>query len=192
MDLQRQLGLDDLYMVHRLDKVTSGVMVFALNAEVAADLAEQFKQREVVKYYLALSDRKPRRKQGAIVGDMEKARRGGWKLLHSKQNPAVTQFFSASVKPGLRLFIVKPSTGKTHQIRVALKSEGSPILGDGIYGSTKSDRTYLHAFSLAFKVKGENYRFSCLPDESENFDQQCLELITEKYNYPDDLAWPKI
>ena len=192
MDLKSELGLQDLYLVHRLDKVTSGVMVLALNSEVAADLAEQFRNREIEKYYLALSDKKPRRKQGAVIGDMDKARRGGWKLLRSRNNPAITQFFSTSVKPGLRLFLVKPATGKTHQIRVALKSEGAPILGDSTYGATEADRTYLHAYALAFKIKGQSFRFSCLPDIGDNFDQQCLDLIAEKYNQPENLKWPAV
>ncbi|MFY0677205.1 MAG: TIGR01621 family pseudouridine synthase [Neptuniibacter sp.] len=192
MAIKKDLGLQSLFMVHRLDKETSGLMVFALNSEVAAELAEQFRNREIEKYYLALSDRKPRRKQGAIVGDMEKSRRGAWKLLHSKKNPAKTQFLSVSVAPGLRLYLVKPATGKTHQIRVALKSEGAPILGDVLYSSSKADRMYLHAFSLAFKINNEPFRFYCMPDIGEKFDQNCLELIVEKYNKPESLSWPKI
>ncbi|MGH1462145.1 MAG: TIGR01621 family pseudouridine synthase [Neptuniibacter sp.] len=191
MQIKQKLGLDSLYLIHRLDKVTSGLMVLAFHAEAAAELAEQFRNRKVEKYYLALSDRKPRRKQGLISGDMDKARRGAWKLLKTKNNPATTQFFSSSVRPGLRLFLLKPLTGKTHQIRVALKSEGAPILGDPVYSSTQADRTYLHAYSLAFLLGGEEFRFNCLPDAGDYFDQECLELITSKYNQPENLNWPK-
>lgn len=58
---------------------------------------------------------------------MERSRRASWKLINSKENPAVTQFFSTAAQGGNRLFLCKPHTGKTHQIRVALKSVGSGI-----------------------------------------------------------------
>ena len=55
---------------------------------------------------------------------MQKARNGAWKLCQSKENPAITRFESVSCEPNLRLFILKPQTGKTHQLRVAMKSLG--------------------------------------------------------------------
>jgi tRNA pseudouridine32 synthase/23S rRNA pseudouridine746 synthase len=191
MQLCASLGIEQLYPVHRLDKVTSGVMLLALNSEAAAVLSALFRERRVEKYYLAVSDRKPRRKQGAIIGDMEKARRGSWKLSSSRKNPAITQFFSRSIRSGLRLFLLKPTTGKTHQIRVALKSEGAPILGDPLYSRNVSDRTYLHAYYLGFVFNGEVFRFTCLP-EGEHFDEACRSLINEHYAQPEDLPWPKL
>ena len=166
-------GLQELYPVHRLDKVTSGLLVMAKTALVNQELVDQFKNREAEKYYLAISNKKPKKKQGLIKGDMESARRGAWKLLATQINPAVTQFFSVSLGEGKRLFIIKPHTGKTHQIRVALKSLGSPIMGDALYADTLScvgiDRVYLHAFSLGFSVKGKAYRFTEMPREGEDF-----------------------
>jgi len=88
------------------------------------------------------------------------ARNGSWKLLRSVENPAVTQFFSFGLTPGLRLYLLKPHTGKTHQLRVALKSLGVPLLGDTRYGADKSDRAYLHAWQLAFELDGKSYQFS--------------------------------
>ncbi len=86
---------------------------------------------------------------------MKKSRRSTWILTNSTISPAITQFFSFSMGQGLRLFIVRPSTGKTHQIRVALKSLGSGIIGDPLYSSTQADRGYLHAYSLGFSYQGE-------------------------------------
>lgn len=192
MQLCEFLGIEQLYPVHRLDKVTSGLMVLAKHSAAAAELSEQFRLRKVTKYYLALSDKKPRRKQGAIVGDMEKARRGSWKLLKSKCNPAVTQFFSSSVKPGIRLFLLKPTTGKTHQLRVAMKSEGAPILGDPLYASSEADRAYLHAYYLSFSYQDKRYNFSCMPTISRYFDEKCIALIKQNYERPDELQWPKL
>ena len=192
MMLQQQLDLEQIFLVHRLDKITSGLMVFAKSTEAAKTLADQFKNREVSKYYLAISANKPKRKQGLIMGDMEKARRGGWKLVKSRQNPAVTQFFSCSLKPGFRLFLLKPTTGKTHQIRVALKSEGAPILGDNTYGGELSDRTYLHAYSLAFSYGGERYTYKSYPEQGDQFDQEALDIIKEHFDRPESLSWPKL
>jgi len=96
------------------------------------------------------------------------------------------------VRPGLRLFLLKPTTGKTHQIRVALKSEGAPILGDKMYSSSSADRTYLHAYSLTFKVNNKPYKYTCMPDCGEHFDLQCCARIQAMYEQPEILNWPNI
>ncbi|WP_370278803.1 TIGR01621 family pseudouridine synthase [Pontibacterium sp.] len=195
MQLKADRGYDELMPVHRLDKVTSGLMLFARNHAAASELSRAFSEHLVEKYYLALSDRKPKKKQGAIIGDMTRARRGAWRLAKTQIRPAVTQFFSASLKPGIRLFLLKPLTGKTHQIRVALKSIGAPIIGDPLYHEqtdSPTDRTYLHAYSLSFPFKGENYRFTRPPEVGELFDQDCRDLIAEEYAEPWALIWPRI
>lgn len=188
-------GLNELYPVHRLDKVTSGLLVMAKTAETNLALVQQFKSREIQKYYLAVSAKKPKKKQGLIKGDMESARRGAWKLLASQLNPAITQFFSTSLGEGKRLFIVKPHTGKTHQIRVALKSLGAPIIGDALYADTAScldsDRVYLHAFSLAFTLNGRDYRFTELPREGDLFVSAEFNTAIRAFLTPWQLVWPK-
>lgn len=89
------------------------------------------------------------------------SRRGAWKLLHTKADPAVTRFWSAGlpdVRPGVRLHILRPETGRTHQLRVALKALGAPILGDALYGDAADagieQRTYLHACALRINLSG--------------------------------------
>ncbi|SPX43308.1 pseudouridine synthase [Haemophilus influenzae] len=118
---------------------------------------------------MALSNQKPKKKQGLIIGDMKKAREGAWKLCQTKENPAITRFESVSCEPNLRLFILKPQTGKTHQLRVAMKSLGSPILGDGLYGKNteKIDRTYLHATQLEFDYLNNFISVTCLPSQGQ-------------------------
>ena len=169
--LAEQLGVPQVWLVHRLDKVTSGLLILALNAESAAEFFRLFAEHRIQKTYLALSNQKPKKKQGLIVGDMQKARNGAWKLCQSKENPAITRFESVSCEPNLRLFILKPQTGKTHQLRVAMKSLGSPILGDTLYGKNTEniDRTYLHAARLQFefKFKGQAFDVFTLPKEGE-------------------------
>lgn len=151
---------EKLFPVHRLDRITSGLVLIARNKEAAQQFGKLFESGKVDKTYIAFSDKKPNKKQGSIIGDMHKSRSGNWKLLRSKQHPAITRFESKSSdvlfkdKP-LRLFILKPQTGKTHQLRVMMKAIGSPILGDERYGGTPADRGYLHAAALEFEWKGE-------------------------------------
>lgn len=118
------------YPVHRLDKITSGLILLAKNKQAAQKFGLMFEQHLVTKFYLAISAKKPKKKQGSIKGGMQQGRRGNWMLNQTSENLAHTQFFSTPIKPGLRLFLLKPKTGKTHQLRVALKSLGAPILGD--------------------------------------------------------------
>ncbi|WP_375055025.1 TIGR01621 family pseudouridine synthase [Zobellella sp. DQSA1] len=152
--LSEELG-EPLYPVHRLDKMTTGALLLARNPDANRELSRQFAERSTRKLYLALSDRKPTKKQGLIRGDMEKARGGSWKLCRTQLNPAVTRFYSGLLDNGLRAFLLQPHTGKTHQLRVALRSLGSPILGDERYGGSPADRGYLHAWQLEFGYGGE-------------------------------------
>ena len=165
----KQLNMPQVWLVHRLDKVTSGLLILALNAESAAEFSRLFSEHKIYKTYLALSNQKPKKKQGLIIGDMKKARDGAWKLCQTKDNPAITRFESVSCEPNLRLFILKPQTGKTHQLRVAMKSLGSPILGDGLYGKNteKIDRTYLHAAQLEFDYLNDFISVTCLPSQGQ-------------------------
>ena len=118
------------------------------------------------KTYLALSSQKPAKKQGWVKGDMAKARRGAWKLLRTQHNPALTRFHSRSIAPGLRLFVLQPLSGKTHQLRVAMKSLGSPILGDTLYGGQAAERLFLHAWRLQFDYAGTSFCITAVPDEA--------------------------
>jgi len=127
---------ETLYPIHRLDKITSGLMVFARTSQVNQVLSKMLEDKLIEKYYLALSKHKPSKKQGAVKGDMKKGRRGNYLLLREKTNPALTHFFAKSfVQENQRywLFALKPETGKTHQLRVAMKSLASPVLGDRRY-----------------------------------------------------------
>ncbi|WP_245542320.1 TIGR01621 family pseudouridine synthase [Psychromonas hadalis] len=183
-----------LYSVHRLDKMTSGLLLLAKSSVVAHELATLFKEQKIQKYYLAISDKKPKKKQGLIKGGMEKSRRSMWKLTIKKKNLAITQFFSYPLTEGKRLFVVKPKTGKTHQIRVALKSIGSAICGDPLYAEKQScyDRGYLHAYQINFSLKNEFFSFCCLPEKGDLFH---TEILTQQLNLLDDLkqlSWPKI
>ncbi|MFQ1047354.1 TIGR01621 family pseudouridine synthase [Avibacterium paragallinarum] len=172
----QQLNVPQVWLVHRLDKVTSGLLILALNAQAAAELSRLFANHLIEKTYLALSAEKPKKKQGRIVGDMKKSRNGSWKLCQTKENPAITRFYSVSLDAPLRLFFLFPKTGKTHQLRVAMKSLGSPILGDVLYGGNKpkSDRTYLHCYQLRFPYQQQQICVKTLPKTGEFFTALCL------------------
>jgi len=214
--LKKDLQLLNIFPVHRLDKVTSGLLLCAKNKAAASELSQLFQGRKVEKYYLAVSDKKPKKKQGLISGDMEKARRGSWKLCHSNHNPAVTQFFSAALTCGQRLFLLKPSTGKTHQLRVALKSIGSPISGDRLYGHPlpRDEGVCLHAYVLGFEYQGKQYRYQQAPSHWQDIDWASMShrerggevsnnaeadvegveqaLVSLAFDQPWTLAWPSV
>ncbi|WP_413699392.1 TIGR01621 family pseudouridine synthase [Psychromonas sp. KJ10-10] len=183
-----------LYSVHRLDKMTSGLLLLAKSSEVANALSLLFKSHDIQKFYVAISDKKPKKKQGLIKGGMEKSRRAMWKLTNQKDNLAITQFFSYPLSEGKRLFVVKPKTGKTHQIRVALKSISSAICGDHLYAEkyNEYDRGYLHAYQINFNLYGQDYCFSCLPETGDLFLSQVFLTQIETLGDVSQLAWPKL
>ncbi len=192
--LESELGLGKLYPVHRLDTMTSGLLLLARSAASAERINLEFRQRRVEKYYLALSDRKPTKKQGLVSGDMEKGRRGSWLLLKSQANPAQTRFFCYSLSPGVRLFVLKPHTGRSHQLRVMMKSLGAPILGDRRYypgaASADLDRGYLHAYALGFELAGQRYDYCHAPTQGRLFVTEAVRQQLASIGAPAALPWP--
>jgi tRNA pseudouridine32 synthase/23S rRNA pseudouridine746 synthase len=203
-----------LWLIHRLDTQTSGCILLAKTKQAASELSKKFAEKAIQKYYIAVIDSKPKKKQGTIKGDMKKARNGDWKLSTSQDNPAITQFFSFSLqniliktaahsdlqappeltlndaqRPAIRVCIIKPISGKTHQIRVALKSLGSPIIGDKRYKGTPSDRLYLHSYVLQFTYKNEFFNATCLPESGALFTNN-LDLFLSQHSDPWAMQWP--
>lgn len=193
---EKELGIK-LFSVHRLDKMTSGLLLLAKSSKIAAQLSELFREQQIQKYYLAISDKKPKKKQGWIKGGMEKSRRSMWKLTKNNENVAITQFFSFSMQQydgtSLRLFIVKPRTGKTHQIRVALKSIGSAIYGDPLYAEKEGDfdRGYLHAYQINFVLNNEVFNFTASPEFGSMFTSTETQAMLKKIGQLENLNWPK-
>ncbi|MGK0373143.1 MAG: tRNA pseudouridine32 synthase/23S rRNA pseudouridine746 synthase, partial [Glaciecola sp.] len=184
-----QLSLAHLYLVHRLDSATSGCLLLAKNKQAAAILSQLFATKQIQKFYIAVSDVKPKKKQGKIAGDMKKSRGGNYMLsqAESSQPKAITFFISESYHNIGRLFYIKPVTGKTHQIRVALKSIGSAILGDKRYKGSSSDRLYLHSMVLEFSYNKNDYCIQCMPQTGEFFSSDLLKNISAIR----ELSWPK-
>ncbi len=158
-----------LLPVHRLDAATSGIVLFAKSAFVAAAVGTLFEGHKIRKVYLALSDQKPKKKQGTVIGDMEKSRNGCWRLTRKRLNPAITEFKTFGAADDDRLFVLFPKTGKTHQLRVCMKALGAPIVGDDRYGGAPAERLYLHAYQLSFDLLGQSYRLISEPWQGERF-----------------------
>ena len=169
----------ELYGVHRLDKDTSGIMIFAKSKEIEIMLKKQFESKLIQKIYLGILSSKPKKKMGRILGDIVKTRNGSYKLSATKNNPSETKFISLTANElGLRGVIFSPRTGKTHQLRVVAKSLGSPLLGDKRYGGENSDRMYLHAWKISFNLNNKEFNFDSWPRVGEHF----INLNQEEFN----------
>ncbi len=196
--IRSDLNLNELFPVHRLDTITSGIILFAKHRTAAQELAKQFRNRMINKFYLAIAPGTPKKKQGTIKGDMIKGRNGVWILTHTMNKPAITQFFSAGLGNGLRLYILKPRTGRTHQLRVMMKSISVPILGDPNYYNPKKypsivfDRGYLHAFSLRFTFKNTFYEITDFPTQGIHFQSEEFIATANRFKEPWNLQWPII
>ncbi|QKX02298.1 RluA family pseudouridine synthase [Wolbachia endosymbiont of Dirofilaria (Dirofilaria) immitis] len=149
-------------IVHRLDRDTSGVIIFARNANVARYLTEEFKGRRVKKTYLALTSGIPSKNRGTIDHPLVKKYISGQeKVVVDEDSPQnATTRFSIIARLGQNVAYVKlqPITGRTHQLRAHLAYINCPILGDGKYGGKKAfidgivNRIHLHSYSLSFKL----------------------------------------
>lgn len=126
---------------------------------------------------------------GRVCGDIIKSRRGSYKLARSVNNPARTAFVSSKLTVSdahLYLFLLKPSTGKTHQIRVSMKSIGSAIVGDDRYGTARAQHTrgYLHCAAMRCMLHGEAISIMCAPEEGDIFTSEefCRQFHTDWFS----------
>ena len=130
---------------HRLDRPTSGVIVFARNSKAAARLAEQFHDRRVRKEYLAIVEGAPDPAEGNLTDWLFKdAARAHVECVPPDApgaKEASLRYESVAIVDGRALLRVQPHTGRMHQIRVQLASRGWPVLGDVQYGATSSLRS---------------------------------------------------
>ena len=156
----------ELAIIHRLDKETSGILVFGKTSLANRSLSQQFEGRTVRKKYLLLTDRAPRFQtltaKSALVRSGEKYLS---RPVHAGADVAETEFRPAVQSSGLILgtfaIIAEPITGRTHQIRVHAAEHGFPILGDNLYGGTSASRLFLHAheLTLGHPVSNETMTF---------------------------------
>lgn len=151
-------------IVHRLDEETSGLMVVALTNEAYKNLMGQFKDRKIKKKYYALVFGNVKKDEDFIIGAIGRSGKGR-KLMgisydgsgkESRTDIKIIERFDFGTKGSLTFLEAKPTTGRTHQIRVHLKSIGHPIVGDKVYKIKRQrplfslNRQFLHAFYLQF------------------------------------------
>ncbi len=124
-------------IVHRLDKDTSGLMVVALNPDMAQKLSQAFQDREVEKKYLALVLGRPEKDQGEINQDLDRDPRSRVRMAVTRSGrPARTKYRVVHTGSDSKWSLVglEILTGRTHQIRVHMAHLGHPVLGDSLYG----------------------------------------------------------
>ncbi len=156
-----------LAIVHRLDKDTSGLMVFGKTPEANRSLTAQFARRQVSKEYTLVTDRPVRRERFVVesklsrVGDHYVSR-----PMSETGDRAETRFQVVRQVGPLTWIKAEPITGRTHQIRIHAAAEGIPILGDVLYGGTPALRLHLHSavLELQHPVDGRELRFEADPD----------------------------
>jgi len=162
-----------LAIIHRLDKDTSGVMVFGKTPAANRSLTEQFARRLTHKQYVLLTDRmvpvKEFTARSALVRVGEKyvsrsQKSGGetaetrFRLVEQSSGSKMPSTIPAqSLRSGSCIaWLAEPVTGRTHQIRVHASERGFPVLGDELYGGTPAARVYLHAAELRLKHPATN------------------------------------
>lgn len=164
-------------IVHRLDKDTSGVLLAAKTREAHQRLVELFSSRSMNKTYLAIcSGKPPNTVVNAPIGRHPVHRKEMTILPDGKE--AISEIQTLAFNRQLSLVLVRPKTGRTHQIRVHLKHLGHPILGDPVYGSSRLNqslapkRLMLHAYRLSFKhpFTGEDIQLSApIPEDMKEW-----------------------
>lgn len=136
-------------IVHRLDKGTSGVLLLAKTPAAQMFLNRAFEQRRVEKEYLALCDGVPPRERAVI--DAPIGRHPGDRTRMAvtiRGREARTEYVLLGAAGGRSLLLVRPLTGRTHQIRVHLAAIGAPVADDHVYGRRGEGRPLLHAYRL--------------------------------------------
>ena len=146
----------EVLLVHRLDRDTSGVMVFALTPHAQRHLGRQFEQRQARKTYVALVQGRLEPKTGTVnlplIVDWENRPRQ--KVCHETGKPAVTDWRVQRHEGGATRVRLMPKTGRSHQLRVHMLALGHPILGDALYAAgaaAKHPRMMLHSLELRIK-----------------------------------------
>ncbi len=143
-----------LIVVHRIDKQTSGVVIFAKNQKTARALEEEFRKRRVGKKYFAVVEGIPKTKEGEInlrLKRKDKVMEVSESGVESKTNWKIVKVLTPEISRGIgkrALLEVEIETGRMHQIRVHLAAIDHPVVGDNLYGKGEEERMLLHSGEL--------------------------------------------
>lgn len=155
-----------LYPVHRLDRNTMGLVVFAMNQQAQAELEVAFKERLVEKYYRTVVVGRPKNQQQTLKAFLFKDAKKSLAIISNSSKPGYlpieTRYRLVETKGELSLLDVHLITGRTHQIRAHLAHERMPVLGDGKYGVNSTNKKYKQNKQLLVSY---NIRFN-LPKKS--------------------------
>lgn len=198
-----ELEFNKIYTLHRLDKETSGVLIFAKDANTHKELSTQFENHKVKKTYHVLVKGVPNQKEGVINLPIAKknAHENIMVIDKKKGKPSITNYRVLKVFKDYTLIEANPQTGRTHQIRVHFKAIGLPLAIDKLYGdkdkiflsdikpkfkSSSSgekalmDRLTLHAYSIEFIHPYKNQKINIVAEHFKDFRSLIKNL--EKYN----------
>lgn len=155
-DLEGQRG----GIVHRLDRATSGVIICAKNQTALSFLQKQFSQRKAKKTYMAIVAGHMNPKAAVIDMPIERNPKAPATFrVGPNGKPSTTVYTVVAETSAYSLVELKPTTGRTHQLRVHLAEQGHAIIGDPLYGTgTFGERLYLHALSLEITLPNRERR----------------------------------
>lgn len=167
-----------LRLGHRLDRLSTGLLVFAKTAKAEKGLHQAFRQRRVQKSYLAVLDGSLKKERGAVDVPLAcLSKRGGqifWGTVKegSRGETAYTEWEVVSRGEQASLVLCRPRTGRTHQIRLHMRELGHPLLGDSQYvrhfkSSYIPARFFLHAYQLGLQhpISGKQMMWTAAPPE---------------------------
>ena len=176
-------------VIHRLDRGTSGVMLFPKHKRAAAWLSARFHDNLVEKCYWALVAGRPELDSWSVDGAIGKVASARYGVMAGGRT-AETAFRVLTSSDLYSLIEARPQTGRTHQIRVHLEASGLPIVGDATYGGAPAERMLLHCASLKFKnERGSDISITAPLDETfEGLVNSCGLVIASRHGTADILS----
>ena len=168
-------------LVHRIDKQTSGLLIIARTLSSSKYFGKLFKEREMVKTYVAIVKQRPKNKNGKIELDIEQ---------DDKKFKSLTYFKVLFSNDKLSILLLRPVTGRKHQLRIHLNYIGTPILGETKFKGLKCNQfqnLHLHAYHLRFNSKEGLTRdfYAPLPDYFES----TMNKLKINLNFNDNLEF---
>ena len=154
--------------IHRLDRPTSGIVLFAKTSKSLSRMNELFKNKKVQKTYYAVTEDKPNKEKGVIISLLKKNQKQNKSYITKLDDGKKSELEYELIEKLQNYFLikVKPKTGRHHQIRVQLSSIGCKIKGDVKYGAKRANKDKsicLHSYSISFvhPVKNELINLKC-------------------------------
>lgn len=157
-------------------------MLLATDSETAKKIQTAFENHCIQKTYFAIGYGKPLFTRGSLVGSQKKTRSGNYRFSPEKKTTAqgqysLTHFVSHKISGKYRLYLLRPGSGRTHQLRCALQFLKSPVLGDHRYSkkeAQEAERMYLHAWALNWQSEDGDIQHEVLPLEGERWPEVIL------------------